>query len=82
VADRFHLLQNTTDTLKRFFDHQPKILRAANPTNSPVVSNQTAATETDFDLVPDTVVPADPVLIEIGLSERAQRFAEVKVLQQ
>jgi transposase len=46
VADRFHLLQNMTDMLKRFFDHQPEILRmAANPTSSPVVSNLIAATE-------------------------------------
>lgn len=27
VVDRFHLLQNMTDTLKRFLDHHPKILQ-------------------------------------------------------
>lgn len=29
VADRFHLLQNMTATLKRWLDHQPKILQEA-----------------------------------------------------
>lgn len=40
VADRFYLLQNLTDTLKRIFERQPKELRAAAKQAAEVMNSQ------------------------------------------
>lgn len=52
VADRFHLLQNLTDTLKRIFERQPKQLRTAAQQAAEVMNaqeeEQEAATLSDY----------------------------------
>jgi transposase len=96
IADRFHLLQNLTDALKRMFDRQPKELQAA----AQLAAELTASPEgkTPEEPVPVHIVEAgsaDPVTqtdqdrqVETPNDSnpkaptRAQmRFAEVKTLQ-
>jgi hypothetical protein len=60
VADRFHLLQNMTDMLKRFLDHQPKILQetAKQAAQQAVANLSPEATPSEE---PDTLVNVTPV---------------------
>jgi transposase/predicted transcriptional regulator len=82
IADRFHLLQNLLDALKRLFEECPSVLRDA--------ARQVAA-EMQVEKNPETAVtlPAEMVVPseEKGASQpekqtvRTLRFAEVKELQ-
>lgn len=93
VADRFHLLQNMTDMLKRFLDHQPKILQeAAKQAAEQATANlspETTSSEAPDALVnvtpevePGEAAQAEPAQSDKPSSEREQRFAQVKALQQ
>jgi transposase len=92
VADRFHLLQNMTDTLKRFLDHQPKVLqeaakRAASQATStdpePEVILDNPVTATVGPIIEPTESPQpEPAMVGEPATWREQRFAEVKALQQ
>ncbi|MCB0188882.1 MAG: ISL3 family transposase, partial [Caldilineaceae bacterium] len=91
VADRFHLLQNLTDTLKRMFDRQPKQLREAAKL---AVEAVTAPTIEATDVNPlqqsenvSTVTERQDSPLEAGKAKSAVpttaqvRFSEVKTLQ-
>lgn len=93
VADRFHLLQNMTDMLKRFLDHQPKILqetaKQAAEQAAAKLSHETTSSEAPDALVnvtlgvePGEAAQAEPAQSDKPSCEREQRFAQVKTLQQ
>ena len=88
VADRFHLLQNLTDTLRRLFDRHPKRLReAAAQAVEPLAVAEDQATESLS--TPELSLPSPGASEEsvetqaIAHPETATqvRFAEVKTLQ-
>ena len=96
VADRFHLLQNLTDALKRMFDRQPKELQEAAKLAAELMAHPEG--EALEQPVPDNAVEAGSVesvtptdldrqaraqdQSKPEVSTRAQiRFAEVKALQ-
>jgi transposase len=92
VADRFHLLQNMTHTLKRFLDHQPGVLReAAKRAAIPATRlDSRSATTPDSDRVVNAasileraeVSSLGPAQASTPSTWRVERFAEVKALQQ
>jgi len=91
VADRFHLLQNMTDVLKRFLDHQPKLLRetakrVAAQTAPEPVDLTTAPVSTTEPVAGDGLTKPSPEVtqphpVNERSTQREQRFATVKVLQ-
>ena len=89
VADRFHLLQNLTDALRRFFDRYPKHLREAARqavTEEEVSENQATASLSTPELsLLSNGESEEPVGTDaVARPETATqgRFAEVKSLQQ
>ena len=82
IADRFHLLQNLINALKRMFEERPSVLRDA--AHQAAKEMQIAENpETEVTPPVEMVVPSD----ETGTSQpekqtvRTLRFAEVKELQ-
>lgn len=92
VADRFHLLQNLTEVLKRMFDSKPKKLReiARLAVEETAVENVAPPTEDNPQPAVNTsIVPqksengrvGEAVCIEQTQTMGQLRFAEVKALQ-
>jgi transposase len=88
VADRFHLLRNLLDALKRMFEHRPKELREAEKQSTLVLSqpvkdppSNPSAQEANDDLSPSGATTQAPNSKESQLSFREIRFTQVKELQ-
>lgn len=88
VADRFHLLRNLFDALKRMFERRPKELREAEKKIASVISqlendlpNNTSPQDEGDDLSPSGTIPRAPNSKESLSTFRELRFSEVKELQ-
>lgn len=76
IADRFHLLQNLVDTLKRMLEKQPSQLRKA----AREVANEASASPTSVEVL-ITAANGEAQAVEPTPSMRQLRFEEVKALQ-
>lgn len=79
IADRFHLLQNLVDTLKRMLEKQPNQLRKA----AREVANEASVSPMSAEVLEGLIVAAngEAQAVELIPTMRQLRFEEVKALQ-
>jgi len=79
ITDRFHLLQNLVDTLKRMLEKQPNQLRKA----AREVANEASVSPMSAEVLEGLIVAAngEAQAVELIPTMRQLRFEEVKALQ-